>query len=85
MTTDELPSISGTIGGRNGDNGGIFERAATGVFSYQDPEKGRTYATEGDGSGNWVTYPTARLSFGGNAAHNNIQPSVAAYCWQRTA
>lgn len=22
---------------------------------------------------------------GGNAAHNNIQPSVASYCWKRTA
>ena len=83
--TDELPAISGTIGSRNGDNGGIFERNATGVFSYQDPEKGRTYAVEGDHSESWVSYHTAKLSFGGNVAHNNIQPSVCAYCWKRTA
>lgn len=85
VTTDELPSISGTIGGRNGNNGGIFERDATGVFSYQDPEKGRTYAFDGDGSGDWFTYHTAQLSFGKNTPHNNIQPSTAAYCWKRTA
>lgn len=85
LTTDELPSISGTIGGRNGDNGGIFERAATGVFSYQDPEKGRTYATQGDGSGDWIAYPTAKLSFGKNQPHNTIPPSIACYGWRRTA
>lgn len=85
LTTDELPSISGTIGSRGGENGGIFERPATGVFSYQDPERGRTYAFEGDHSESWVTYHTAKLSFGGNAAHNNIQPSIGAYGWKRTA
>lgn len=85
LTTDELPSISGTIGSRNGENGGIFEKPATGVFSYQDPERGRTYAFEGDHSESWVSYHTAKLSFGGNAAHNNIQPSIAVYCWKRTS
>ena len=85
LTTDEMPSISGTIGSRNGDQGGIFERPATGCFSYQDPEKGRTYEALGDGSGNWVTYHTAKLSFGKNTPHANIQPSTAAYCWRRTA
>ena len=85
LTTDEMPSISGTIGSREGDQGGIFERPATGCFSYQDPEKGQTYATQGDGSGKWVTYCTAKLSFGKNTPHANIQPSIAAYCWKRTA
>lgn len=85
ITVDELPAISGTIGSRNGENGGIFEKPATGVFSYQDPERGRTYAFEGDHSASWFSYHTAKLSFGGNAAHNNIQPSIAAYCWKRTA
>ena len=85
LITDELPSISGTIGSREGDNGGIFERPATGVFSYQDPEQGRTYAYEGDHSESWVTYHTAKLSLGKDAPHNNIQPSTAAYAWKRTA
>ena len=85
IATDEMPSISGTVGSRIGANGGIFERPATGVFSYQDPEKGRTYATQGDGSGAWVAYHTAKLSFGKNMPHANIQPVVAAYCWKRTA
>ena len=85
LTTDELPSISGTIGGRNGYQGGLFERPATGVFSHQDPEQGRTYQTYGDGSDSWVTYCTAKLSFGGNQPHTNIQPVVAAFVWKRTA
>lgn len=85
LTTDELPSISGTIGSRNGLQGGIFERPATGVFSYKDPAKGKTYQTQGDGSSDWITYNTAKLSFGQNTPHNNIQSSVAAYCWKRTA
>lgn len=83
--TDELPSISGTIGSRTGIHGGIFERPATGVFTYQDPEKGRTYAIEGDGRGEWFTYHTAQLSFGKNTPHNNLPPSVCAYAWKRTA
>lgn len=71
LTEAELPAISGTIGGRNGDNGGIFERAATGIFSYQDPENGRTYTTRVlDG----IFYATAKLSFGGNQSHNNMPP-----------
>lgn len=83
--TDELPLISGTIGSRTGECGGIFERPATGVFSYQDPDQGRTYQTYGNGSESWVTYHTAKLSFGKNTPHSNIQPVVAAFAWKRTA
>lgn len=85
LTTDELPSISGTIGSRVGMEGGIFERPATGVFSYLDADKGRTYKRYGDGSESWVTYHTAKLSIGKNTPHENIQPSIAAYVWRRTA
>ena len=74
LTVKELPAISGTVGSRIGANGGIFERPATGVFSYQDPEKGRTYASQGDHSGSYVTYNTAQLSFGGDQPHNNMPP-----------
>ena len=80
-----MPSISGTIGSRNGNTGGIFERLATGVFSYQDPDQGRTYQTYGDGSESWLTYRTAKLSFGKDTPHANIQPVVAAFAWKRTA
>ena len=65
--------------------GGIFERPATGVLSYQDPDQGRTYQTCGNGSESWVTYHTAKLSFGKDAPHSNIQPVVAAFAWKRTA
>jgi len=74
LTEAELPALSGTIGGRNGNNGGLFERGATGVFSYQGAEQGKTYEIAGDGSGPWFTYHTAKLSFGGNQPHNNMPP-----------
>ena len=80
-----MPAISGTVGSRAGNQGGIFERPATGVFTYQDADSGRTYQVFGDGSESWVTYHTAKLSFGKNTPHANVQPSVAAYCWKRTA
>lgn len=85
LTTDEMPSISGTIGSRKGENGGIFERHATGAFSYQDPLQSTTYQTLDEPGASWCTYRTAKLSFGGNQPHNNMPPSIAAYVWKRTA
>lgn len=85
LTTDEMPSISGTIGSRKGENGGIFERHATGAFSYQDPLQSTTYQTLDEPGASWCTYRTAKLSFGGNQPHNNMPPSIAAYGWKRTA
>lgn len=85
LTTDEMPSISGTIGSRKGEIGGIFERHATGAFSYQDPLQSTTYQTLDEPGASWCTYRTAKLSFGGNQPHNNMPPSIAAYVWKRTA
>lgn len=85
LTTDEMPSISGTIGSRKGENGGIFERQATGAFSYQDPLQSTTYQTLDEPGASWCAYRTAKLSFGGNQPHNNMPPSIASYGWRRTA
>jgi len=46
-------------------------------------DKGETLATSpqnGTGDPAGTTDGT-----GGNAAHNNVQPSIAGYCWKRTA
>ena len=85
ITADELPLISGSISGRNGTNGGLFEESATGVFSYFNGQKGKTYATEGDGTGSYVTYCSAKLSFGGGQSHNNMQPYQVVYIFRRSA
>ncbi|MFR4308100.1 hypothetical protein [Acidaminococcus intestini] len=43
-------------------------------------------------SGNAATYSEGKASqkvlttsSGGNSTHNNVQPSICAYCWKRTA
>lgn len=85
LSADELPLVSGSISGRNGSNGGLFEGAATGVFSYFNGQKGKTYATEGDGSKSYVIYCSAKLSFGGDQPHNTMQPYQAVYIFRRSA
>lgn len=85
LSVDELPLVSGSISGRNGVNGGLFEGAATGVFSYFNGQKGKTYATEGDGTGSYVIYCSAKLSFGGDQSHNNMQPCQVVYIFRRSA
>lgn len=85
ITADELPLVSGSISGRKGYNGGLFEGSATGVFSYFNKQKGKAYATEGDGTDTYVTYCSAKLSFGGGQSHNNMQPYSVVYIFRRYA
>lgn len=85
VTVGELPKIEGSIGGRSGENGGIFERAATGVFSYTDSQKQKTYDIFSSTTEVWYTYATAKLNFGNGQYHANISPSISAYIWQRIA
>ena len=78
LTTDELPQIKGAFGCAVPDSHTAY---ASGVFS------GITVAQQGTiagNKGNNIIYGY-QLNFGKNAAHNNIQPSTAAYCWKRTA
>ena len=74
MTTDETPSHSH-------------------VYYLDTPKRGTQTA---EGTGAWyvdagtlgdkaTNIPRTTEAVGGNQPHNNIQPVVAAYCWQRTA
>lgn len=85
ITVDELPFVSGSISGRNGYNGGLFEGDATGVFSYFNGQQGKTYETNGDGTSSYVTYVSAKLSFGGDKPHENRQPYQTVYIFKRTS
>lgn len=81
ITTDELPSVSAkanyyATGAYSGTPLVIGSTDGTGPDVLSFP---MTAFTKHSIGGNVVT------SFGGNAAHNNLQPSVGAYGWVRTA
>ncbi len=83
LTTDEMPSHNhidhiynkNDETGKSAISGGYLSYA---VLKWSDT----TFATAGGSTGDpcGITSNT-----GGNAAHNNLQPSTAAYCWKRTA
>ena len=83
LTTDELASHNHVdhIYNKNNENGqsaisGGYLSSA--VLNWSDTPFKTAGGSTGDPCG--ITSST-----GGNAAHNNLQPSVGAYCWKRTA
>lgn len=93
LTTDELASHGHMVrtwntvasGAPQLYRDGKWERYTLGAFKVSGVwnENAGTTATSpqgGQGDPAGTTDGT-----GGNAAHNNIQPSIAAYCWKRTA
>ena len=76
LTNAQLPLLEGTLGHAAGD-----EAAVTGVFSHA-----YGYANVIEAPGGSATVPTRhKFSIGGNGAHNNLQPYVTCYIWERTA
>ncbi len=76
VSTDELPKFTPT-----------FDGGGTALVGYN---KKHTDTTAGFASGGlWAETPKTLVvpfnSIGNNIPHNNIQPSVASYCWKRTA
>lgn len=77
LTTDELPSHSHTVYTDN-DFSAYYNPESNqpwkqGLINVDYYPQGITYGSHGSGY------------TGANQAHNNLPPSVAAYCWKRTA
>lgn len=77
LTTDELPSHSHTVYTDNDfcayNNPESNQPWKQGLINVDYYPQGITYGSHGSGY------------TGANQAHNNLPPSVAAYCWKRTA
>ena len=84
LTEAQLPSISGTIDFRRWNNVGTPFYNLQGKFSYSQNTSGTSaYGIAADGSTSYGY--KLKYAFGSGNAHNNLQPSVAKYLWQRTA
>ena len=73
MTVGEMPKLAGSFQAYTWGGG-----SPSGVFS-STTIRG-TVNVNGDG-----TFRIFNFSVGNNLYHNNIGPSIAAYCWKRTA
>ena len=79
IAVDELPKVEGSIrnmAAQNSDDGIVCD----GVFSsWLDGSS--LHPT----SGTSPKYDSAKMQFGGNKVHNNIQPSYSCYMWRRVS
>ena len=64
---------------------GKWERYTLGAFKVSGAWKEDAGTTASSPQGGLGDPAGTTDETGGNAAHNNIQPSIAAYCWKRTA
>lgn len=64
---------------------GKWERYTQGAFKVSGEWKDDAGTTANSPQGGLGDPAGTTDGTGGNAAHNNIQPSIAAYCWRRTA
>ena len=77
LTTDELPKISGSVSSLIRWN---TDKTQSGVLkAVEGTSKFPSTQTEN------ASNSTVSIEFGGNVAHENLSPCVAAYGWRRTA
>lgn len=77
LTTDELPKISGSVSSLIRWN---TDKTQSGVLkAVEGTSKFPSTQTEN------ASNSTVSIEFGGNVAHENLSPCLAAYGWRRTA
>lgn len=81
LTNNELPRITGSMVMRAVETQYNTILSASGAFNTSlEDSQSSTLAFKGSGK-----MGRLNMSFGGNAAHNNMPPYLAVYMWQRTA
>lgn len=93
LTTDELASHGHMVrtwntvasGAPQLYRDGKWERYTLGAFKVSGEWNENAGTTANSPQGGQGDQAGTTDGTGGNAAHNNIQPSIAAYCWKRTA
>lgn len=91
LDEDELPNVTGSIDAGFGNGGataggyGIF-RGASGCFSTTYEMQYKPDCADNTQWASGVTsWRNVNLSIGGGQAHNNLQPYITVYRWQRVA
>lgn len=85
LSISQVPNVSGSIGLHGGENGSFFVNVG-GAFSAPNGYTGQYKAPPGSTAGSQsVLNSIVFNNGGGGGSHNNIQPSLVAYMWERTA
>lgn len=91
LTMDELPNVKGYLKIGSGSTGSSAAtgwaafRESTGVFTLDGECMYDIASNTTDAAYGGSRYQNVRMSFGSNAAHNNMPPYLTVFVWRRTA